>query len=419
MKNWIISTLLGFSAPAAFADQVLIIGDSLSKEYEIEFATDNYPDRVKSWTEILDDLRNDDFDYGSLNSVAVPVPFTVVPGHEYNWSWPGGVMEDFVDLVEGRTFFDNVARDLLEDRIEDVERVVFFVGGNDVDSVYQTAYEGRSIESFTGRFIEETETVLDYLIDEAPGREIVMVSIPHVGATPDVKSDHPFDPVLTGNATAAYAVVEAEMRALAEEKGVGYVDIFSLTVPLLDDDDYCFQGVGFENQSAADGRQERLWLGGPVAADFHPNTLLQAEIANAIIDGFNERYDSGIRRLTTREILETLTGRDADVTYAEWALCFGVGGISEDEDGDGLPNGIEFGTGGSPLVADTGLFSERVTDAGVEIVFRKRVDTSAFIEMSSNLENWMDFPADKQDDGEFRAFLPVGSGRGFLRLVVP
>ena len=417
MKNWIIPTLLGFAAPAAFADQVLILGDSLSKEYEIEFATDNYPDRVKSWTEILDDLRNDDFDYGSL--LLRPDPFLIISGHEYNWSLPGGLMGDFVDLVEARSFFDGISRSTLEDRIEDVERVVLFVGGNDVDSVYQTAYEGRSIDNFRRAFIEETETVLDYVIDEAPGREIVLVSIPHVGATPDVKSDHPFDPELTGNATTAYAKVEAEMRALAEEKGVGYVDIFSLTLPLLDDSDYCFQGVSFENQSAADGRQERLWLGGPVAADFHPNTLLQAEIANAIIDGFNERYDAGIRRLTTREILENLAGLDADVTYEQWATCFGVGGVFEDEDGDGVPNGFEFGTGGSPLVADTGLYSELVTEAGVEIVFRKRLDTSARVEISSNLEDWTEFEAEKNEDGEFRAFLPIGSGRNFLRFVVP
>ena len=417
MKNWIISMLMGCAAPAAIADQVLILGDSLSKEYEIEFVTDNYPDRVKSWTEILDDRRNDDFDYGSL--LLRPDPFLLISGHEYNFSLPGGVIGDFVDLVEGDTFGDRLSRNTLEDRIEEVERVVLFVGGNDVDSVYQTAYEGRSIESFTERFIEDTETVLDYVIDEAPGREIVLVSIPHVGATPEVKEDHPFDPVLTGNATAAYAKVESMMRALAEEKGVGYVDIFSLTLPLLPDDDYCFQGVGFENQAASDGRQERLWLGGPVAAGFHPNTLLQAQIANAIIDGFNERYDSGIRRLTTREILENLAGLDADVTYDEWAQCFGVGGAEEDEDGDGLTNGIEFGTGGSPLVADTGLFSELVTDAGVEIRFRKRVDTSARVEVSSDLEDWAEFDSEKADDGEFRAFLPVGSGRGFLRLVVP
>ncbi len=419
MRHWIISTLLGCAAPAALAEQVLILGDSLSKEYGIEFATDNYPDRVKSWTEILDDLRNDDFDYGSLNSVGVPVVLVPVPGHEYNWSWPTGVMKDFVDLVEGKTILDKISRNSLENRIEDVERVVLFVGGNDVDSVYQTAYEGRSIESFTQTFMRETEKVLDWVMEEAPGREVVLVSIPHVGATPEVKSDHPYDQELTGNATAAYAEVERRMRALAAEKAVGYVDIFALTLPLLDDGDYCFQGVSFENLSAEDGRQERLWLGGAVAMDFHPNTLLQAEIANAIIGGFNDRYDAGIRLLTTREILETLTGRDADVTYAQWASCFGVGARSEDEDGDGLPNGIEFGVGGSPLVADTGLFSERVTNEGIEFVFRKRIDTSARVEVSGDLEVWAEFPAEKREDGEFRAFLPIGSGRRFVRFVVP
>ena len=65
----------------------------------------------------------------------------------------------------------------------------------------------------------------------------------------------------------------------------------------------CIHGITFENRGSATGALERVWLNGPISANFHPNTNAQAVVANEIIAAFNTRYHTGIAPLTATEML--------------------------------------------------------------------------------------------------------------------
>ncbi|MDG2125844.1 MAG: SGNH/GDSL hydrolase family protein [Verrucomicrobiales bacterium] len=414
-------------------EQVLIFGDSLSKEYAVEFAVDGYPDRVKCWTEIVDELRGDELGYG--NNTTFTHPNTLFFGHEYNWAFPGAKIGDWVDVVEGKTFVDQLARTEIRGQLRsEVERFVLFVGGNDVDSVYRDAYEGAGWSGFIRDFVADVETVLDWVEGEAAeGVEMVLVGAPHVGATPKVKGEYPTNAVKTGRVSRELARLNGELAAVAAERGIGFADIAPLTEELIYTEDYCYQGIRFRNDGDAGGDELDVWLGGVASDNFHPNTIGQAVVANVIIGAFNEAYGAGIEPLSTEEILGGLLGKNPDMGYGTWAACYGVGGRDEDGDGDGVSNLVEYGTGTDPRVADgagSGLpFVRRVEDRGgsfFELVYGTRLESSGRVEVVAEVGDavWRWGRVEGGDlvklpDGRWRARLALFRERaGFLRLVV-
>ncbi len=419
------------------ADQVLVFGDSLSKEYAVEFATDGYPDTVQNWIEILFAERPAEFDIGSGGPF---LDYRFPDGHEYNWAIPTAKIQELVDIVEGKTLLDQLARASIRTQLQDeVERFVLFVGGNDVDSVYGTAYNGGLLAGFTVNFIADAEKILDWVIDQNPALEIVLVGVPHVGITPQVKSEFPPDPVKTGNVTFELALLNAGLEALAAEKGIAFADLFRWTLDLLAPDPLCFQGVGFLNASDVDGDLDYVWLGGNLADDFHPNTNGQALIANLIVEAFNARYGAGIRLLTTEEILSDLLGKNPDVTFEQWLACYGLAGASptEDPELDGACHWTEFGLGMDPGKYDPERLPavRRVTGKGategeefLEFSYRPRLSqASALVEValqsSTGLadETFVDVPVNQifeaEDEGLMACFPIEGPGL-FLRVEV-
>lgn len=416
-------------------EQVLIFGDSLSKEYEIEFALDGYPSSVKNWIEILDSRRNDFFDYGSLSFYFD----SRVEGHEYNWSIPGGKIEDFVEIVRGNTnevFFPfREEREIIEPQLQsEVERFVLFVGGNDGDSVYATAYNGGDLSDWIAEFLDDTEEVLDWVLSVNPSLEVVLVGMPHVGITPKVKNEYPPDPVKTANATAAYAQLNAGLESLAAMMGIGFVDIFNLTLELLGGGPLCYQGVEFINAGDTFGDLEYVWLGGGLSDDFHPNTIGTANVANAILAEFNDFYGSDIEWLSTEEILDDLLGMNPDVSFASWLACYGFAGGSatDDPDADGVCHLVEFGLGMDPRKADRERlpkFSAGPDGMGgseIRLNYRPRLDRSSSVlevapQSSGNLEMWTDAGAGQisnESDGSVTVRFPAMGGSLYERVNV-
>ena len=152
MKTHPISARLCFAAvlfllnpqwiPAA--QQMLIIGDSLSKEYEYEWAGiggDSGVTPVMNWAEILDDKRHTNFDFGTsatFNDLRLI-------GHHYNWSVPGSFAYEWwgTYLTAGTPAKYVYGIPELEDQVSsEAERIVIFLGGNEVRSQYGNLYDG-------------------------------------------------------------------------------------------------------------------------------------------------------------------------------------------------------------------------------------------------------------------------------------
>ncbi|HSP41679.1 MAG TPA: SGNH/GDSL hydrolase family protein, partial [Luteolibacter sp.] len=318
------------------------LGDSLTFAYEAEFGFevtvpfgptygDGFGPEVRNWVEILRDpaYRGADFDFGARDEFELDFFFysyDLLFRHQYNWALPGLRIYELRDFMEASlTFRDLVEADPdlsllldlsdinldtafeltdLEDQIRDTaERLVFFIGGNDVRGVYGDIYQGASPDAFIVSFIDDATAILDRVQFLNPDLPVVVVNVPHIGITPDIKNSYPTDPAGTGRVTAALSELNRQLKALADARGYGYADVFTPTLPMLGDAPYAIHGIPFLNAGSTSGNLDYVWLNGEYSANFHPNTNGQAIIANEIIDAFNTRYGHGIPPLTATEIL--------------------------------------------------------------------------------------------------------------------
>ncbi len=478
MKSWRCSlplALLIGTSPLSPALPTVALGDSLTFAYEASFGFeinipfqgsigDGFGPEVRNWMEILRDpaYRGDRFDFGDRDEINISIPFllneTLLFRHGFNWSIPGlrvgelrAFMEgdftfedllssvpEFATLIEFSDLDPETAFDLadLEDQIRDsAGRLVFFIGGNDLRGAYGAIYGGGDPEDFISGYIADASAILERVQELNPSLPVVVVNVPHIGITPDVKSVFPTDEVATGRVTAAVRELNRRLEGLADELGYGYADVFTPTLPLLGDAPYSIQGIAFANEGSVSGDLDFIWLNGEISANFHPNTHGQAVIANAVIDAFNARYDTGIAPLTATEILGGLLGRSAaeiDMPFGNWAASYGLPGLSPDEDadGDGIPAGVEFALGLSPILRDGQRLRSgiRETDDGtvLEIAYPVRLPGSARVSVSpvSATDPTDEFTPitptpEPGADGLARGGLQVEpGGRGFLRLKV-
>lgn len=300
-----ISMVLGYATHAPAADQLLVIGDSLSKEYEYEYAGiggSSKAKNIRNWCEILDDKRHSYFDFGAS---AVYTDLRLI-GHKYNWSVPGSFANQWVDYLSSGSILDYVyGISKLESQLKnEVERIVIFVGGNDLRVNYESIYKGNSASKFIDETYREIEDIVNWVRKRNSKAEMVLVSVPHIGCTPKTSKAHPYNATKTGRVTTALTTLNNKLANLAARKKIGYCgDVFAITKTLLTSDFLTIGGVKIlKNPPNSDGNPYYLFLGD----GFHPNQPCQAIFAQRILDCFNARYARKIPRLTDQEILRSI-----------------------------------------------------------------------------------------------------------------
>lgn len=469
-------------SPAPAADQIVTLGDSLSFAYEAEFGFeitvqtpespifgeplgDGFGPEVKNWAEILNDstYRGEFFDLGARDSIRlqtflIPERFeTLFFRQEFNWSVPGYRIDQLRSFVSGEATIleilaenpeyealltalensdfeesDFAVADLVTQIQSDAERVVLFIGGNDINGIYGTIYDGGDPGTFVADFIDDATFLIDWIQGHNPDIQIVLANVPHVGITPDVQSRFPTDPVKTARVTEVLTDLNGRLATLAASRETGYADLFSTTLTLLDPNPLCIHGLPFTNDGSETGDLDHVWLNGVLSFNFHPNTNAQALIANAIIDAFNHQYDTGIAPLTATEILGGLLAKspaEIDMPFADWMTCHGLAGRpeSDDSDHDQLPAGLEFALGLHPGIRDADKVTVRRIDHGgapaLEAAYPIRLPSSAHYTLTPATSTTLDgpftpFPTTPAPgpDGLARAALPMDGIREFMRL---
>ncbi|MCW1884587.1 SGNH/GDSL hydrolase family protein [Luteolibacter flavescens] len=458
------------AAPLEGAEQIVTLGDSLTFAYEASFAFekkilgttygDGFGPQVRNWVEILSSntYRKNHFDLGARDSISLLVGGSLYFRQKHNWAIPGLKVDQLRRFVSGdATVTDLLAEDPdfaslslalsfsdfnentdfnvtdLEAQIANTaERLTFFIGGNDINGVYGTIYNGGSPGTFVDDFIADSAFILDWVLDINPGIQIVVVNVPHVGITPDVKASYPTHATKTPLVTNVLADLNARLAGLAAERGLGYADIFTPTLPLLGTAPFCIQGLPFTNSGSTTGDLNYVWLNGPVSANFHPNTNAQAVIANTIVDAFNRHYGTGIAPLTATEILGGLLGKSAtaiDMTYTTWISNYGLPAASSDadSDGDGIANGVEFALGLDPTFHDSWKVSTRIVNGSggkeLELAYPVRLTSTSRFTLRpaaavGSLDTFVPFtvPPAPGVDGVARARISASGPRAFLRL---
>lgn len=385
--------------PGQAAEKLLIIGDSLSKEYEIEWlgiGGDPLSVPVKNWCEILDNRRGDWFEFGNADTYS---DWRLV-GHEYNWSVPGSETPSWRDRLQSPP-------DALKNQLrQEVSRAVVFLGGNDVRVKYQDLYEGKPAAGWIDTTCGNIAFVLDFVRGQNPSLPVVLVNVPHLGCTPNISGDHPYDPVKTGRVTAALEELNSRLALLARQRGMGFADIYSMTLDLLTAPRWVISGYKVEKTSSESGAPNALFLGD----GFHPNMPAQGVFAQRIVDAFNETYGSAIPRLASREILVDVLGVNADMTMAKWTQNFGIisgdRGFADDPEDDRIKNIVEYTLDLDPLHADNKLLPQPVViGQNLTLTWQPRdppgAHSALIVQESADLVNWSPVPPSSISSLEF------------------
>jgi lysophospholipase L1-like esterase len=420
IQNAILALFLFIPLEASAAPRsILVIGDSLSREYQLEFPEFS---EARNWVEILAENR------------ATRVTFGAKSGdrYRYNWALPTYSANDYHGRLFDSGIEDILFRSSINPDFNAVDAVVVFLGGNDIDSVYGDIYNGSSAaaNSIINRIRNDLADIIDYVRDQDSNVHIVLVNVPHVGATPEVKADHPTDAVKTQRVTNTLLTLNSQLSILAQQRGIAYADIFTLTADLLAPEEYYLGGFRFLNAGTETGDPRYLWLGGSVSQDFHPNTAGQAVVANAIIAALNDRYAYNINPFSHREIVESVLGLDYDEAFVAWASSYP--NLTDpdplaDPDHDGNPTLVEFAFDFDPSRSDADpiLAIEPVVGG---YVLRYRPNPGAvpaltiIPEHSLDGRAWTPIPSSAiaiSPDGTHRAALPAGDPvLAHLRVIV-
>jgi hypothetical protein len=472
MRNRWSFVLLALALPyaaAAASQRVVTLGDSLTFAYEAEFGFkktiipfgtfgDGMPASVRNWIEILSSPshRGDSFDLGLRDSLTVSPPFgspfELFFRQKRNWAIPGLKVDGMRRFVQGQASLlelmsesedfatigtllsmsdfnpqtDFALSDFENQIRNEGDRVVVFIGGNDVRGIYGTVYDGGDAGTFNADFVADLNAVLDRIQTLKPGIPIVLTNVPHIGITPDIRELHPYDPMKTGRVTALLQSLNSQLKAVATARGIGYADVFTSTLRLLNPaNPLILHGITFTNGSTATGDASLVWLNGPISANFHPNTNAQTVIANVIVHAFNDRYTAGIAPLSPTETLTGLLGKTAaqiDMPISSWLNAYGLtGSPSDDSEGDGLPNAIEFAAGLDPTLNDATQIRTTLSSLNLELAFPQRLASSPHFTLLAQSATtpggqWSTVSPVLGTDGLLRASIPIGPAPGFLRL---
>jgi hypothetical protein len=300
-----VALLLSMSSARA-VQQCLVIGDSLTKEYEVEFPV-LYPDNrdawdARNWIEILHERRQSWFDLGHFSGY----PDVRIVGHKHNWAFPGATTQEIRDRLLSTSWFDKYWQSELRSQIKnEVERVVIFAGGNDLDDYYDDIYNGATASKFTNKTRDNLIRIVDWVRSVKSTIPIVLVAVPHIGCAPDIQRQNPTNGTKTVRVSNALVTLNSQLATLAKQRGVAFASgVFDFTRALITQP-LVIDGVNIIMKADADARPQYAFSGD----GFHPATALQAKLAQIILNTFRARWPSpAIPTLTDAEIRTKVLG---------------------------------------------------------------------------------------------------------------
>lgn len=396
------------------ADQLVVIGDSLSKEYQITFpgvpaagvdGIDVTNPAARNWSEILSAQRNVSYDQGIFKTSLFDLwtDFRLL-GHEYNWALPGVTARNIRNLLTGQDQGE-IASDpdvaqlaafapdwtatgarIAVQLQTTAEGAVIFCGGNDLrfgntdpstavggtNINYGTIYDGDGTGAGNPQPLMDSvkasiKAAANFVRAANPAIPLAVCAVPHVGCAPTVKAVWPADPIKTTRITAALDALNMELKTWTENTlNAAWVETpHTLTKFLLDHPLY-IGGVSFVSAS------DPLTSGATPAAHnrylfshdgFHPGTAPQALIAQGIHAALQAKYPArygATAPLTDRDVVVTICGIPANTGFTEFMADSGAAATLraplDDPDHDGLMNIVEFALSGmAPNAGDIGL----------------------------------------------------------------
>jgi len=424
------------ASSVAQAARVVVIGDSLSAEYDaiLDYPGTENPTRYAAvtvpgweslcWVEVLARLRPTEFDFGA-NRPSLPGWLDLrFSGYEYNFAIPGFQAAHFEDIVNS-SFFSNpqylTYRATLADTLKRVaERVVVWLGANEFRANYGHLYEGLDPGPLVAQVRHDVEEVLAFVQRQNAQARVVLVNLPDLGASPDKQAAHP-DPAKRVRVTEATRLANRELAALAAARGVRLADVFAQTERLLAGEP-TWLGPILIRPGADPDNDPRYHF---TRDGLHPNTPLQILIGRTILEAFDEPGVS-LSPITNAEAL-ALLGLDPLEPWGAWIATYPLVDtrLEGDPDQDRWVNLVEYVFGLDPSRPDPSPVGLTRGNGRIEVGLRPdparlRLVTVA-AEHSADLVLWQDLPPGQVSVGQggaHTAWVPLEGAQGYMRLLL-
>jgi hypothetical protein len=273
------------------------VGDSITDEY-LTYAPDR--SRARNWVELLASTRRADF--GRFSHVSRGEPRN--EGFAFNWARSDATSTDAVaNQVPG------LAEQASRGRVRYASVIV---GSNDfVQFLRQAPALASDPTALVTRLAQVEATAeanfditVQTLLAANPRLRLVVGTIPDLTQTPAVQQQlAPFGPQgqqLIGLTSQAIARYNAHVREVATGSDrVALTDLAAQTARLASTPGMVpFGGVTIDLTTPGDDYHHVF-----LADNFHPGTVAQGLIANAIVDAINTEFHAGIRPLTPGQIV--------------------------------------------------------------------------------------------------------------------
>ena len=422
--------------PLQAALKVVVIGDSLSAEYDSLTGMAGVDDPSEyaaitvdgwesmSWVEVLGRLRGDALDFGAWRDSLpgwIDLRFT---GYEFNYAIPGFEASQYEDIVNSSLFRNPQHYPFklsLENRLEGADAAVVWLGGNEIRANFGALYDGGDPQPLINALRQDLGEILNFVRRQGAALRVVVPNLPDLGATPTKQAAHP-DPAKRARVTSATILANQAIAEVAAAQGSAVADVFAATRPIVEGTPMWIGPIAIQPGIHADNHPQYAFT----RDGLHPNTCLQAEIADIILGTFNEAFDLAIPPITDAETL-ALIGINPQQPFLDWVADRGVspGGLGDDPEGDGLVNLVEFVFDSDPkLENDAPLAIGRIGDG---LVARYRPDAARlhFAEVTpqwtSDLSTWANVPVANvttESDGTRTIRFPAAESTRFLRLLV-
>ena len=180
------------------------------------------------------------------------------------------------------TVFDLISGDLVTSlryptkqailgHLDNVDAVVIFLGGNDVESIYGGIFNDAQPPALLAQTVSNLAFIHDYVRNHDGNLPIIIATVPDVGATEKIASKYT-DPAKRVTARARIAAMNASIIAMAASRGATVARIDTVTDRIFDQVPMNLNGTGFIYPPSPENSPRPVFC----KDGFHPATMVQA-----------------------------------------------------------------------------------------------------------------------------------------------
>ena len=273
-----------------------VMGDSVADEYHFAKIIEPGGDRRKarSFVEVLSATRG--LNFGPISTVSRGSPRN--QGFQYDWAEEADRSADLISKGQHTGLAEQVGAG-------QVDLAWMFIGGNDFRDLYSpqvigSSDPGTAIEQTVVTLATNVSTAIQTLLTVNPQLNIVVANVPDLRSIPGLKQVLAQNPALVPFAAAVDQGIQAYNQQLdsiaAGNSHVAVVDAYGFSQPAVAGQPVKVSFLTLDTNVPGNSAVNYF------VDAIHPGTAASGLLGNLFIDASNAKFNTGLNRLSDREI---------------------------------------------------------------------------------------------------------------------